>query len=126
GEKQVTERADGLGGSFTFCTLGEEINVTSLLKGTDLPSYDSLARYVFFTATGKTLGDLPKRRSDWFIGETDLYRVHLIYQPDREFLRGPEAALNSEMVDIITGGKGVKAPKKALVFASVKFMGQRE
>ena len=126
GEKQVTEHAEGLGGSFTFCTLGEEINVTSLLKGNDLPSYESLARYVFFTATGKTLGDLPKRRPDWFIGETDLYRVHLIYQPDREFLRGQEAALNAEMVDIITGGKGVKAPKKALVFASVKFMGQRE
>lgn len=116
----------GLGGSFTFCTLGEEINVTSLLKGSDLPSYESLARYVFFTATGKTLGGLPKRHPDWFIGETDLYRIHLIYQSDREFLRGPEAALNSEMVDIITGGKGIKAPKKALVFASVKFMGQRE
>lgn len=126
GEKQITECTEGLGGSFTFCTLGEEINVTSLLKGNDLPSYESLARYVFFTATGKTLGDLPKRRPDWLIGETDLYRVHLIYQPDREFLRGQEAALNAEMVDIITGGKGLKAPKKALVFASVKFMGQRE
>ena len=116
----------GLGGSFTYCTLGEEINIASLLKGESVPSYEALARYVFYTATGKTLGDLPKLRPDWFIGETGLYTVHLIYQPDREFLRGQDAALNAEMVDIIAGGKGRKAAKKALVFAAVKFMGQKE
>ena len=117
---------EGLGGSFTYCTLGEEINIASLLRGESVPSYEALARYVFYTATGKTLGDLPKLRRDWFIGETDLYTVHLIYQPDREFLRSQDAALNAEMVDIITDGKGKKAVKKALVFAAVKFMGQKE
>jgi len=116
----------GLGGSFTYCTLGEEINIASLLRGESVPSYEALARYVFYTATGKTLGDLPKLRRDWFIGETDLYTVHLIYQPDREFLRSQDAALNAEMVDIIADGKGKKAVKKALVFAAVKFMGQKE
>lgn len=116
----------GLGGSFTYCTLGEEINIASLLRGESVPSYEALARYVFYTATGKTLGDLPKLRLDWFIGDTDLYTVHLIYQPDREFLRSQDAALNAEMVDIIADGKGKKAVKKALVFAAVKFMGQKE
>lgn len=117
---------EGLGGSFTYCTLGEEINIASLLRGENVPSYEALARYVFYTATGKTLSDLPKLRRDWFIGETDIYTVHLIYQPDREFLRSQDAALNAEMVDIITDGKGKKAIKKALVFAAVKFMGQKD
>lgn len=121
-----TALKEGLGGSFTYCTLGEEINIASLLRGENVPSYEALARYVFYTATGKTLGDLPKLRRDWFIGETDIYTVHLIYQPDREFLRSQDAALNAEMVDIIADGKGKKAIKKALVFAAVKFMGQKE
>ena len=123
--KDITLK-EGLGGSFTFCTLGDEINITGLLKGGELPSYEALARYVFYTATGKTLGQLPKRRADWLIGETNLYHVHLIYQPDRDFLRSPESALNAEMVSTISGGKEAKSPKKALVFATAKFMGQKE
>lgn len=113
----------GLGGSFTFCTLGQEINIDSLLKGRDLPDYEALARYVFYTATGKTLEKVSKPTADWFIGETGMYNVHLIYKPDVEFLRGNESALNADLVTKIQArGKG----KKSLVFATAKFMGQKE
>jgi adenine-specific DNA-methyltransferase len=115
---------DGLAGSFIFYTLGEEINLDGLLKGSQLPDYRSLAQYVFYTATGRTLDTVAKAGADYFIGETDLYRVHLIYKPDREFLRSNDSALNAGMVERIA--KGNKDGKRALVFATAKFMGQRE
>jgi adenine-specific DNA-methyltransferase len=114
----------GLGGSFTYCTLGQELNVETLLKGDRLPDFEALARYVFYTATGQTLEKVAKPRKDFFIGETDMYRVHLVYKPDREFLRSGASALNSELVQRIAAGN--KSKKKALVFATAKFMGQRE
>jgi len=113
-----------LDGSYTYCTLGEEINIESLLKGDNLPDYESLSRYVFYTATGKTLDEVAKAKSDYFIGETDLYRVHLIYRPDRDFLRSNDSALNAEMVERIAESNA--SGKQCLVFASAKFMGQRE
>lgn len=114
----------GLGGSFTFCELGDEINIENLLKGDKLPSYDELARYAFYTATGQTL-DKVKHGVDFFVGETGNYRVHVIYEPDREFLRSQESALNMPLAERIS--KGVDGSKKtALVFATHKFMGQKD
>ena len=89
---------EGLGGSFTYCTLGQEINVDTLLKGHKLPDFETLARYVFYTATGQTLEKVAKPGKDFFVGETDIYCVHLVYKPDREFLRSGASALNSELV----------------------------
>jgi len=115
---------EGLGGSFTFCELGDEINIESLLKGDNLPDYESLARYVFYTATGKTLESVAKASGDYYIGETDLYRVHLIYQPSRDFMRSNESALNADMVERIAESN--TSGKRCLVFASAKYMSQKE
>lgn len=112
----------GLGGSFTFCELGKEINIDNLLKGGELPDYDELARYAFYTATGLTL-DKVKQGTDYFIGETDQYRVHMIYKPDADFLRSGESALNANLAASISKSRGKKT---ALVFATHKFMGQKE
>jgi adenine-specific DNA-methyltransferase len=61
GEKKVTEKTEGLGGSFTFITLGPEMTLDKLLAD-GLPAFDSLAKYVFFTATGRTLSDVAKQK----------------------------------------------------------------
>ncbi|MFI3187763.1 MAG: site-specific DNA-methyltransferase, partial [Methylococcaceae bacterium] len=45
----------GLGGSFTFCELGKEISIEKIITGESLPDYGALAKYVFYTATGKSL-----------------------------------------------------------------------
>lgn len=151
GEKQVTEKVEGLGGSFTFCTLGEEMGLDRLLAGGRLPSFEALARYVFHTATGRTLeavgqasepagsrasrsgaGRAPKRKSktensrsdDGFIGETELYRVHLWYRPDPNWLRSNEAALSEALVERMRASNPGK--KRLLVFAAAKFMSQKE
>lgn len=114
----------GLPGSFTFCELGEEINIENLLKGEKLPTYDELARYAFYTATGQTL-DKVKHGADFLVGETPTYRVHVIYQPDTQFLRSQESALNMPLADRIS--KSLDESKKtSLVFATHKFMSQKE
>lgn len=124
GERKVKETAPGLGGSFTYCTLGEPIDIESLLTGKGLPGFEALARYVFYTATGQSLEKVGKPTPDGFIGETDLFRVHLFYQPEREWLRSNDAALNAERMAAIE--KGNKRGKRAIVFAVAKFMSQKE
>jgi adenine-specific DNA-methyltransferase len=39
GEKAITERVEGLGGSFTFCTLGDAIDMDQMLTGESLPAF---------------------------------------------------------------------------------------
>ena len=86
-KQKMKKLKKGLGGSFTYCTLGEEINTTNLLKGKNLPDYKQLAEYVFYTATGKSLNKPAPTNPTWFIGETELCKFHLIYKPDIQFLR---------------------------------------
>ncbi|MCX2522909.1 site-specific DNA-methyltransferase [Larsenimonas rhizosphaerae] len=124
GERKVEKTAPGLGGSFTYCTLGEPIDIESLLTGKDMPGFEALARYVFYTATGQSLEKVGKPAPDGLIGETELFRVHLFYQPDKEWLRSNEAALNAERVAAIEQGN--KGGKRAIVFAVAKFMSQKE
>lgn len=124
GERKVEKTAPGLGGSFTYCTLGDPIDIESLLTGKGLPSFEALARYVFYTATGQSLEKVGKPAPDGFIGETDLFRVHLFYQPEKEWLRSNDAALNAERMAAIE--KSNKSGKRAIVFAVAKFMSQKE
>ena len=124
GERAITEQAPGLGGSFTYCSLGEPIEIESLLTGKGIPAFDALARYVFYTATGQSLEKVAAPSADGFIGETELFRIHLFYQPDTAWLRSNESALNAERVAAIN--KGNKSGKRSIVFAVAKFMSQKE
>lgn len=123
GERKVEEFAPGIGGSFTYCTLGEPIRIESLLTGEGMPSFDALARYVFYTATGQSLETVAKASADGFIGETDLFRIHLFYRPDNEWLRSNEAALNADKIETIAKNNATK--KRTIVFAVAKFMSQK-
>ena len=142
GEKKVTEKVEGLGGSFTYATLGAEMSLDKLLAD-GLPSFEALAKYVFFTATGQTRAAAPEPKTKnaakpvkkpkkappvapaaTFIGETELYRVHLLYQSDKKWLQSNDAALTEKLVDEMLAAN--KAKKKLLVFAAAKFIGQRE
>ena len=48
---------NGLGGTFSYFTLGEPIEMESLLSGNNLPSFKEFARYLFYTATGEEFDD---------------------------------------------------------------------
>lgn len=124
GERTISETMPGLGGSFTYCTLGEPINIDSLLTGEGMPGFEALARYVFYTATGQSLTEVGSPSADGLIGETSLFRIHLFYQPNREWLRSNDAALNANRVQAIV--KSNTSGKRCIVFAVAKFMSQKE
>jgi adenine-specific DNA-methyltransferase len=125
GEKKISEKTEGLGGSFAYVELGPEISLDTLLAN-GLPSFEALAKYVFFTATGQTLTSVPKSKADslGLIGESDVYRVHLLYKPDKKWLMSNEAALTENLAEAMVAANPGK--KRTLVFAAVKFIGQRE
>ena len=112
---------EGLGSSFTYCTLGDPIDVEGMLTGEALPEYSELAAYLLHTATGMAGGgDLRAQNDDglfYSVGDTDYY---LLYRPDIEWLRTNEAILGEERARRIRD-----VGRKAVVFASDKYMGQR-
>ena len=117
---------NGLGGSFTYCTLGDEISVEKMLTGKNLPDYDTLARHVFYTATGQSPTKIRKQRGkDGFFYETNDRLFYLIYEPNLAFLRSTDSALNSDRTKRIANQTRTKK-KTAVVFATHKFMGQKE
>lgn len=117
---------NGLGGSFTYCDLGEPIDMESFFGDSkSMPAYNQLASYIAYTATGEALGKVPKKPAkDWFIGELGGVRLYLIYKPDSAFMKSHDAALDMDTVKTIAAGNKAGAP--SYVFAAAKYMGQKE
>ena len=118
---------EGLGGSFTYGTLGEPIEIEGLLTGEALPSYESLAACLLSTASGISVGAnaLERRNSDGLFHSADKIDYYLLYKPDPEYLRSNEAMLNlerAERIRDVNHQNGVKA----IVYAPGKYIGQRE
>jgi adenine-specific DNA-methyltransferase len=113
----------GLGGSFTYCELGQPIELESFFDGKVAPEYDQVARYVVYTATGQSADAPAEPRKDWFVAEAGGYRIHLIYKPDLAFMRSNESALTLDMAKQIE--KSAKG-KPVLVYAAAKFMSQAD
>ena len=67
GENKITERVLGLGGSFTFYTLGEPLDIDKVLTGETLPDYQALGAWLFHTATGQALNALDSTSRGEFI-----------------------------------------------------------
>ena len=115
---------NGLGGSFTYCTLGEPIDEEGLLTGEALPSYEALAHYIAYTATGNALESIAQRK-DYCFGETKDIAFYLIYEPALEFLESKVSALDRARAEQIA--KACKETgKKAYVYAPQKFISQKE
>ena len=107
----------GLGGSFTYCTLGKEINEENLIKGKSLPTYKVLSSYVYYIATGQTLKKVNENEG-FYIGKSDKDTAFfVIYKPSVKFLRSKESALNLDRKEKIQKIMKQKNCKKAVVFA---------
>jgi adenine-specific DNA-methyltransferase len=119
GEKNVAKHTDGIGGSFTYCTLGEPVDLDGILTGKNLPSYEAIGAWLYHTATGEALktGDIDQ--ANWYLGETAAYYVWLLYKPELEFLKSRDAALTLNLAETIAKAK---QGKKHLVFAPAKFV----
>jgi adenine-specific DNA-methyltransferase len=106
----------GLGGSFSYFKLGKALRLRAILEGSDLPDYESLASYVFFTATGEEFNAKKMKRGSWFIGESRRYDIFLMYEPDADKLKG--LALTLDVARDLPSVSG----KQKLVFAPTKYL----
>ena len=118
---------EGLGGSFTYCTLGAPIEIEGMLTGDALPAYSAMAAYLLHTASGISAGQAeltPRNNEGLFYtnGETDYC---LLYEPDVDWLSGSEGVLNegrAKRISAASRGNG----RKAIVFGPGKYIGQRD
>ena len=131
GEKRISEMTEGLGSEFTYCTLGEPLDIEKLLSGESLPAFEALGGWLFHTATGGTLLPKPENVPQWYLGEAKDAHVWLVYEPSLMFLKSPEAALTlsraktfSDWGHALNQGKG--DGKRHLVFAPAKYLSNKQ
>ncbi len=118
---------EGLDGSFTYCELGDPIDVEGMLSGNALPAYEELAAYLLHTASGVSAdaAELSPQGKDRLFYADDANAYHLLYEPSAEWLAGADAMLNDERAKRISAA-ALDDGKKAIVFAAGKYMGQRD
>ena len=118
---------EGLGGSFTYCTLGEPIEIEAMLIGETLPPYSTLAANLLYTATGVSVGTsaLEPENDDGLFHSDDKFDYYMLYKPELEYLLSNEAILNLERAERIRDTNREHG-KKAIVYAAGKYIGQRE
>lgn len=122
GETTVAERAEGLGGTFTYCTLGDPVALDAVLSGDALPSYAALGAALFHMATNRAFDATGMAEADFYLGETESQHVWLIYKADLDWLKSPDAALTLSRAKNFADAK---PGKKHLVFAPSRFVSQK-
>jgi adenine-specific DNA-methyltransferase len=118
---------EGLGGSFTYCTLGRPMEIEAMLTGEALPSYSTLAGHLLYTVSGVSLkaDELAQKNNDGLFHSDDKIDYYMRYKPDLEYLLSNESILNSERAERIRDAS-CRNGKKAIVYAAGKYIGQRE
>jgi len=128
GERDVKEQTPGLGGSFTYCTLGAPVEMDAILTGKSLPSVEAMAGLLWHTATAKPfdaagmtpapdLGACDENGGAMRLGEMAGRTYWLFYKPDLDWLKSADAALTLTRARIIGA-----QPGDHLVFAPAKFV----
>ena len=118
---------EGLGGSFTYCTLGQPIALEGLLTGGTLPPYSVLAAHLLYTSTGVPIEQdaLTPNNGDGIFHSDPATDYYMFYEPDLEYLRSNRAMLNLERAERIRDANRENG-KKAIVYAAGKHISQRE
>ena len=104
-----------LGGGFSYWKLGAPIKMESMLRRKVLPSYEDLARYVFYTATGEEWNPKKMKKSRHYIGDSRMLEVYLLYKPSGDFLAN--SALTLDMARKLPRSA---AGKTRIFFAAVR------
>ncbi|MBA3725963.1 MAG: site-specific DNA-methyltransferase [Armatimonadetes bacterium] len=126
GERKIEETAPGLGGSFTYCTLGPPLKLDEMLKGKGLPSREALGDWLLYVAgTGGRRDKAPKLAKGidpHFLAKQGCTYYWFLYKPDKEWLKSPESALTLDLARAIA-----KVDPKAehRVFAPQKFVSNK-
>lgn len=116
--RRVIRQNTGEPRSFSFFRLGTPIDLNSVLMADDdrMPSYEELARYLFYTSTGEEFIPEKLDEASHYIGESRLYHVYLFYKPDTNYLMN--TALTLEVLKSIP----ILDNKQRLIFAPTQFL----
>ena len=113
---------NGLGGTFTYYTLGDPIALDTVLNGDNLPSYASIGAVLFHMATNRTLDPATVREDEFSLGATEDQHIWMIYRPNLDWLKSPEAALTLTRAEAFAA---VAPDKRHLVFAPARYVSQK-
>jgi adenine-specific DNA-methyltransferase len=124
GVKSITDRVEGLGGSFTYCTLGEAIDMEKMLTGENLPGFEQLGAMLYYMATNEVIDPamIVEKDGCGYLGESSSFHVWLIYKPELDFLKSRDSALTLSRAKAFAAEK---PGKRHLVFAPAKFVSQK-
>ena len=124
GVKAITERVEGWGGNFTYCTLGDAVDMDKMLTGESLPSFEQLGALLFHMATNEAIDPAKVFEKDGhgYLGESAVFHVWLIYKPELDFLKSRDSALTLAKAKALADEK---RGKRHLVFAPAKFVSQK-
>ncbi len=95
GKRSKRKKVKGLGGSFTYARLGVQLFGEYRDFGKEMPGYDQLAQYIFYTETSQQLNEKKLNRKTGFIGSTEVAggtSYYLRYSPDKK-AEGQEVSL---------------------------------
>ncbi len=122
GERIVAERTEGLGGEFTYCSLGAAVELDKILTGDTLPETAALGSVLFHTATNRAFDPAVALLDKGYLGSSGGQHIWLLYKPDLEWLKSPEAALTlakaREMAAAYPG-------ERHLVLAPARYVSQK-
>ncbi len=116
------EQKNGLVGTFTYCTLGDPVELDAILTGKSLPAWDALGSVLFHMATNQTLDVAKADEQTYYLGETTSQHVWLIYMDDLDWLKSPDAAFTLSFARDVTKAK---SDKTHLVFAPSRFVSKK-
>ena len=116
---------EGTGGSFTYCTLGEPIDVELALTGKSLPPYGELASHLLYRATGVSAGrGLRRKNGAGLFHSAEATDYYLLYEPNPEYMRSSDAVLTEKRAKRIAK-RNASRDRKAVVFAAEQYLGQK-
>ncbi|HVI70389.1 MAG TPA: hypothetical protein VM656_02760, partial [Pyrinomonadaceae bacterium] len=79
-----TEKVEGLGGEFTYARVGDKLMGEYRDLGNKLPSFEEVARYVYFTETSQNFDPTKVDQTTGKIGEWKGTSYYLLYSPNRK------------------------------------------
>lgn len=104
--KSKLEKVAGLGGSFTYARVGRPLFGEYRDWGKQLPAYEELAKYIFYTETSRDFDRKAMNEKTGKIGERHGTSYYLLYTPDgqadrrldMEWLKGLDRTENNRSV----------------------------
>lgn len=111
----------GLGGTFSYFSLGDAIELQNLLSSSKLPSWQEMAKYVYYTGTGNEFDTKNTNQAKNYIGTTETDEVCMYYQPDMKWLKSYKFTLDE--AEKLRANSGTT--KRLIVYAPAKYVDNR-